>query len=171
MDINYLREMYANLLKIETHNAPVIMADDCITVFTENVQVKFPKSKKRRIRKKWAKNPFNFQYARVDNAVRIGNTFYVSRKVFDALKTQITKPTFASGGILNNQAEEYIVPRPLIEPILFMQSTGGMAGLNLSHEVVEYRNPLIFDALYPKDISNMSLITHKFPIMPITDIV
>lgn len=164
MDINYLREMYTKISPREKDFAPTIRVNDFVTVFTEKVQVKFPKSKKRRVRKKWAKNPCNFEYTRVDKVIRIGNTFYVSKKVYDSLKAKLNKPRFANGGVLYNQnyCAEYVINRPLIEPILIMHSTGGMAGLNINHTVI--------DNVYPKIISDIGRIPEKFPIVAMTDI-
>jgi hypothetical protein len=48
-------------------------------------QFRFPKSKKKRIRKKWSKRKQNFKYITVQKMLKIGDTIFVSRKVFDTI--------------------------------------------------------------------------------------
>ena len=54
----------------------------------ELVQVRFPRSKKRRIRKKWAKRRENYEERRTELAFRMGNQLLVSQRTYDALKEQ-----------------------------------------------------------------------------------
>ena len=53
------------------------------------VQIKFPKSKKRRIRRKWSKNPLNFAIRSDDLTYQLGNTLYVSKETFEKLKKMV----------------------------------------------------------------------------------
>ncbi|GGD45317.1 hypothetical protein GCM10011514_06660 [Emticicia aquatilis] len=132
MDINHLREFASKIPLYGSGANFEFIPNDSVTIFTERVQVKFPKSKKRRIRKKWAKNASNFQYLKVDRPLRIGNKFYVSKRIFEALRTHYNKPAFAQGGILNvSDPQEYKVPD--WRNLLFMSSPGGMVGLESNH--------------------------------------
>lgn len=141
MDINRLRE-FASKIPLKGRGANFeFIPNDSVTIFTERVQVKFPKSKKRRIRKKWAKNASNFQYLKVDRPLRIGNKFYVSKRIFEALRTHYNKPAFAQGGLLNvPEPQEYKVPD--WRNLLFNPSTGGMVGLDINHPL-QMRTPSV----------------------------
>jgi hypothetical protein len=57
--------------KIGGLGIPVIERDSLC--YTENYQYKFPRSKKKRIRKKWYKNPFNFKERLVYIILLVGN--------------------------------------------------------------------------------------------------
>lgn len=50
----------------------------------EKYQFRFPKSKKKRIRKKWSKRESNFRYK--EFYLKIGNTLFVSKKMYDKIK-------------------------------------------------------------------------------------
>jgi hypothetical protein len=50
------------------------------------VQYRFPKSKKKRIRKKWAKRPQNYRYHTEYQSVVIDGTIYVHPDVYELLK-------------------------------------------------------------------------------------
>lgn len=53
-------------------------------------QVRFPRSKKKRIRKKWAKNRMNFVYRFVGSKIfRSGDSWLVSPRTYNALKEQL----------------------------------------------------------------------------------
>ena len=67
----------------------VFVADHaCIS--REWKQIRFPKSKKKRIRKKWSKNDKYYGLADTHKAFQIGNKLYVSSKMFEALKHKAT---------------------------------------------------------------------------------
>ena len=48
-------------------------------------QFRFPKTKKKRIRKKWAKKPENYKMVSEDKGIIIGDTVFVSQQAFDRL--------------------------------------------------------------------------------------
>ncbi len=47
------------------------------------IQVRFPKTKRKRIRKKWAKRRKNFEYKEVPKFYRIGNKVYLKPKFYE----------------------------------------------------------------------------------------
>ena len=49
-------------------------------------QVKFPRSKKRRIRKKWAKNPANYEWIPWDRVYQMGGTLVMHPMMLVKLK-------------------------------------------------------------------------------------
>ena len=57
----------------------------------ENVQKRFPKSKKKRIRIKWSKNKNNFVSVKKDRAIvdNARGIIWISQKNYDALNTQV----------------------------------------------------------------------------------
>ena len=56
---------------------------------TEHKQVRFPRSKKRRIRKKWAKRPENWRSVPQDKAYQIGDTLVMHPAMLERLKKQL----------------------------------------------------------------------------------
>ena len=52
----------------------------------ERIQYRFPKSKKKRIRRKWFKRPGNWKIVEKEMAVKIEGKIYVSPKMFQKLK-------------------------------------------------------------------------------------
>jgi len=56
-------------------------------------QVRFPRSKKKRIRKKWAKNKRNFRMVDTEPVMmNVAGTFYVNELGWKALKEMINAP-------------------------------------------------------------------------------
>lgn len=62
-----------------------IVVNDMFCIKDEWRQYKFPKSKKSRIRKKWAKRSINWRMEKVHLSIKYGDTLYVSRKIRDQL--------------------------------------------------------------------------------------
>ena len=60
--------------------------NDMACIGMERKQYRFPKSKKVRIRKKWAKRPINFKMMEVHKVITMGRKMYVSTKTFEKLK-------------------------------------------------------------------------------------
>ena len=52
-------------------------------------QYRFQRSKKARIRKKWAKKSDNFKSETVHKAIKVGDSVYVSSEVFEKLKQKL----------------------------------------------------------------------------------
>lgn len=68
-----------------TGNLEIIVSDiACVSM--DLAQIRFPKSKKKRIRKKWKKNLNNWDYKATHRCVKIDNKLYVSSKVFEMIK-------------------------------------------------------------------------------------
>lgn len=69
-----------------------IMINDNLCIERKFVQVKFPKSKKKRIRKKWRKNRGNYQWVENHNLIKIGNDMaMVSTKQYRQLEQEFRK--------------------------------------------------------------------------------
>ena len=62
-----------------------IYVNNYLQPITESVQFKFPKSKKKRIRKKWSKNSANFKLKTYDNVMIWDNKVFVNQEVYDKL--------------------------------------------------------------------------------------
>ena len=57
----------------------------------DRVQFRFPRAKKRRIRRKWAKRRENYKTVPWDTAYRIGNTMYMHPIMVERLKREIER--------------------------------------------------------------------------------
>lgn len=66
-----------------------LVVDDALCVFSERVQVRFPRSKKRRIRKKWAADPRNYRSVLRERIVRMGDVWLVSSAAAAKLKAKV----------------------------------------------------------------------------------
>lgn len=64
----------------------LVVIDDRACITREWKQYKFPKSKKRRIRKKWEKRSANFKTVNVHRVVNTNDKLFVSSLVFEKLK-------------------------------------------------------------------------------------
>lgn len=62
-----------------------IVVNDFIQPRLERKQIRFPNSKKVRIKKKWAKRSCNFKSFFVDEFLVIGDTIFVNQKQYDKL--------------------------------------------------------------------------------------
>jgi len=60
--------------------------DKNLTLFSESIQVKFPKSKKKRIRNKWKKNSKNFTIKMVEKFFVVGNKIILREETYQKLK-------------------------------------------------------------------------------------
>jgi hypothetical protein len=54
-------------------------------------QFRFPKSKKRRIRDRWRKDPANWRTKKVCMMLRIGNTIHACDKIIEEMKKNVRK--------------------------------------------------------------------------------
>ena len=63
-----------------------VYIDDSLCIGKKWKQFRFPKSKKRRIKIKWAKRDSSYKIKEVHTAIRIGRTMYVSRLMYEKLK-------------------------------------------------------------------------------------
>lgn len=70
-------------------NQVQIMVNPFIQSRTERKQVRFPTSKKKRIRNKWKKDSNNFKTKEVEDTIKMGNKLYVSQKTYDRLLQEI----------------------------------------------------------------------------------
>lgn len=62
-----------------------IIVNNFIQPRLETKQILFPKSKKVRIRKKWAKRSYNFKSFYIDEFLVIGDTIFVTQTHYDKL--------------------------------------------------------------------------------------
>lgn len=76
---------------VTLYGLPVVTVDHMV----DKVQVKFPRSKKRRIRKKWFKNKANWKVTPQLTVLRLRNVLYMHparleqlKKEFEALKKE-----------------------------------------------------------------------------------
>ena len=66
-----------------------IHVNDFMCIQQKYVQFRYPKSKKKRIRKKWAKRPENFRFEEADQIIKWGNKIFLSENAFNLLKSEI----------------------------------------------------------------------------------
>ncbi|MFA7287033.1 MAG: hypothetical protein WC052_05220 [Patescibacteria group bacterium] len=64
-----------------------VFIDDTACVYEKSVQYLFPKTKKRRIQKKWAKRSSNFRAKTFHRMFKLSDGIIVSQKTFETLKT------------------------------------------------------------------------------------
>lgn len=64
-----------------------IYVNDYLQPITKSIQVKFPKSKKKRIRNKWSKRQCNFVLKTYDNGLVWGDKVFVNQEVYNRLST------------------------------------------------------------------------------------
>jgi len=100
LSIIYLISQKKTEMKHIIHNGFHIVADPAIPdkEFV-SIQMRFPKSKKKRIRKKWTKNQKNYTLVEKDSfkIIQSGNNLFLSKKLFTMLKEQLNhneKPYF-----------------------------------------------------------------------------
>lgn len=75
-----------------------IQVSDLLCVDHVFKQYRLPQSKKKRIRKKWAKNKFNFKWETVHKAIKVGDVIFVSSQVYEKLKQKaLEQIKFGSG--------------------------------------------------------------------------
>lgn len=69
----------------------VQLVDESFVRIYKKKQFRFPKSKKKRIRKKWSKRPENFHTVQVlgERVTKVGDTLFVGPKTLEALKNLI----------------------------------------------------------------------------------
>lgn len=53
----------------------------------QRYQFRFPKSKKKRVRKKWSRRESNFRIKEVPKGVQLGNILYVNQIMYNKLKS------------------------------------------------------------------------------------
>lgn len=74
---------------IAIQNGIPVYVNDLLCIRKELKQFRFPKSKKRRIRKKWTNNTRNYRVEDVHKLVTLEGKMYVSQKDFDRLTKSI----------------------------------------------------------------------------------
>ena len=67
----------------------VVVVNDIACIRTEKKQYRFPKSKKKRIRKKWKNRGENYRMEETHTAFKVGNTLVVSSKIYSKLKQDV----------------------------------------------------------------------------------
>lgn len=70
-----------NIHNISTFEYKII-PNDLIALQRELLQVRFPKTKRKRIRRKWAKNKKNWQVREVHKMIKIDDTFFVTNHLY-----------------------------------------------------------------------------------------
>lgn len=60
--------------------------NDTVCIMPERKQIRFPSTKKKRIRRKWAKRESNYGVVNVHHMLRIGDELIVSTKIFESLQ-------------------------------------------------------------------------------------
>jgi hypothetical protein len=63
-----------------------VYVNDTLCIETERSQIRFPRSKKSRIRKKWAKNQKNWSQRQVHKAFVVGRDVYLSTATYEVVK-------------------------------------------------------------------------------------
>ena len=65
-----------------------IVVNDNLCITTEWEQVRFPKTKKKRIRKKWSKKNSNFGIVKIHRIIQFGDKIMVSKRDFETLRNK-----------------------------------------------------------------------------------
>jgi hypothetical protein len=68
-----------------------VIPNDLICVSFEFKQIRFPKSKKVRIRKKWMKNPLNYKYNELRKVVVVRDKIFMPTKEYYEYKESMIK--------------------------------------------------------------------------------
>jgi len=63
-----------------------VIVNDLATEQDKHIQFRFPKSKKKRIRNKWAKREGNFKWKKVYSIIKMPGYLVVHSKMFEQLK-------------------------------------------------------------------------------------
>ena len=71
--------------------------------FADWKQFRFPRSKKRRIKKKWRKNARNFRMVPQKKIFRVGNSFYAHPEIVDEFWKQMKAKASASNAAFCSQ--------------------------------------------------------------------
>lgn len=74
---------------LKDYNNITIIVNDLLCIRKEFVQIKFPKSKKKRIRNKWKKRSINFGVKDVHYIFSVNNQIFVSSKIYERLQKKI----------------------------------------------------------------------------------
>lgn len=85
-----------------------VIINDIACISQELLQYRYPKTKKARIRKKWAKNKNNYRLQDVHKAITIGRTVLVSTKIFEKIKKYVdrTKNNTAPNGCIGASIQQ-----------------------------------------------------------------
>jgi hypothetical protein len=70
------------------HGTPVLV-DDNLCQFREFIQFRFPKSKKKRIRKKWSKQTNNWKWKEKERIFKFEDKIIISSKAYELLKDSL----------------------------------------------------------------------------------
>lgn len=76
-----------DLISIIVITGAKVICNAPLCVGTEYKQYRWPKSKKKRIRKKWSKNSKYYKYVEVESAVKMENTIFVGPKTYEKLQS------------------------------------------------------------------------------------
>lgn len=77
------------IMNFPRHGGIQVIVNDVACVSRKWKQYRFPKSKKKRIRKKWAKNNKYFRMQDVHSAINFDGKLIVSSKMYEKMKTLI----------------------------------------------------------------------------------
>ena len=70
------------------HGIPVLV-DDNLCTFNSFEQVRFPKSKKKRIRLKWSKQSKNWKLKQKEQIIKFEDKIIISSKAYELLKNSL----------------------------------------------------------------------------------
>lgn len=62
-----------------------VVINDLSCISEELKQFRFPKSKRIRIRNKWKKRKQNYRFEKVHRIIKVGDTMFVSSKIFNEM--------------------------------------------------------------------------------------
>lgn len=71
-----------------------VIINDSMCKGFDLVQFRFPKSKKKRIRNKWKKDPRNYRHIEVSKAFVVGHRMYVTTDMFNQLRNKSYETNF-----------------------------------------------------------------------------
>lgn len=75
--------MITSIYPASAHN---IIVNDLLCVKKELKQYRFPKSKKKRVKRKWAKMRHNFRLEDVHTSISVNGDLFVSTKIYNKIK-------------------------------------------------------------------------------------
>ena len=86
-----------------------IVVSDTLCINYVRAQFRKPKTKKKRILKKWESREKNFKIIEVHKKVQIGKTLFVSQKTYDIMVRNLHQPNLPTGGIIHTLDAEPII--------------------------------------------------------------
>lgn len=89
--------MNADTVTLNNYSAPlpIKLTQDPLLVFSETAQVRFPRSRRSRIRRKWAKRSENFRETKFTGIIKLGCGYACHPSVLEELRRKVSDGIYA----------------------------------------------------------------------------